>query len=91
MILKPFYEIVGTLTEVVAKEEYVTLIFTIEKKVEIPSAAILLTQLGGVKGKHIGLFNNSGEYKIRIIKKLKEEKEDDKERKRRNTKGRSLV
>ena len=79
MILKPFQEIVGTLTEIEVKDGCIMLVFAIEREIEIPTAAISHDRLDQIKGQRIGLLNNSEKYFIRKINE-KEMKEYEKEK-----------
>jgi len=79
LILKPFQEIVGTLTEIEVKDGCIMLVFAIEREIEIPTAAISHDRLDQIKGQRIGLFNNSEKYFIRKINE-KEMKEYEKEK-----------
>lgn len=38
-----------------------------EREIEVPSTAIPPDLLERIRGKRIGLFNNSGDYKIREL------------------------
>ena len=68
MRLKPLWEIAGTLTAVNGDGEGIKLVFGIEKQIQIPLGAIPLERLKGFQDKHIGIFNNGGNYLIREIK-----------------------
>ena len=68
MKLKNLNEIIGTLHAVNSKGWSRILVFNICQEIEIPFDAIPDEQLQGLIGRRIGLFNNSGDYRIREIK-----------------------
>lgn len=71
MRLDPLDEIIGVLTSYQESEISTTLVFTIQRQIILPKDAIPSDQLQQVLGKHIGLFNYDGVYKIREIQQKK--------------------
>jgi hypothetical protein len=67
MTLQNNHEVIGTLTKVKQKNDYVDLTFSIEKAIEIPKSAINIQNLNGFIGNRIGIFNCEGKIKIRKI------------------------
>ena len=67
MQFERYYEVTGSLSEV--KNRCAVFIFTILQEIEIKITAISSGLLKEAKGKSIGLFNNSGDYKIGVIEK----------------------
>lgn len=67
MLLKPYNEIVGTLKEIKNKEDRITLVFNIDKEIELPQSAISKEKLHAFIGGRIGILNCDGNYKIRKI------------------------
>jgi len=56
--LKPFQEIVGTLTKVEPSEAgQIKITFTMQREIELPASAIPLDKLVSVVGKRVGIFN----------------------------------
>jgi len=67
--LRPYTEIVGTLSEIQQKSNHVELIFTIQKNIEIPRGVISEAVLEASVGSRIGIFcSDVGDYVIRKIK-----------------------
>ena len=71
MRLDPLDEIIGVLTSYQESEISTTLVFTIQRQIILPKDAIPSDQLQQSLGKHIGLFNYDGIYKIREIQQKK--------------------
>ena len=67
MKLPAYAEIVGRLTAVDCKEDYIRLVFALDKEIEIPSGVISIEKLRALQGERIGVFNCDGEYKIRRL------------------------
>lgn len=63
--LKNNHEVIGTLTKVVVKEDFTTLVFAMELQIEIPFTALSQDLPYSVEGKHAGVYNKSDDYKIR--------------------------
>ncbi len=68
MNLKPYSEIVGTLSSIQTKHDCTQLIFTIQKEIEIPAEVFSAKNLQNLVGKRIGIFNDGGTYRLRQIK-----------------------
>ena len=68
MNLKPYSEIVGTLSTIQTKHDCTKLIFTIQKEIELPTEAFSAKNLQNLVGKRIGIFNGGGIYRLRKIK-----------------------
>ena len=69
MILKPFHEIVGTLTSVESSGECTILVFSVQREFEIPKDAISMEKFEEFIGLRVGIFNNNENYIIRKIKR----------------------
>lgn len=64
-------EVVGTVTDVSLEQGCVRVVFSIESVLEFPVDKICFEKLKGYVGKRIGIFNNDGNYKVRVIKKTR--------------------
>lgn len=69
MQLKPYQEVVGTLTNVVNTDEGTTAIFSMIQEVNLPLDMRDLKDLEKFVGKRIGIINSDGKYLIRLIKR----------------------
>jgi hypothetical protein len=68
LILKPYSEIVGTLTDIRSGDDNkIVLVFSLEKTIEVPQDAIEHDVLYEMKGDRIGVININGKYKIRKV------------------------
>ncbi len=71
MILKPFHEIIGTLSTVRYENNRIYLSFQMLEEAAIADDDTLHQQLKSLVGKRIGVFNSNGKIKIREIKEEK--------------------
>ena len=70
LILKPYNEIVGTLTDIRSGDNNkIILVFSLKKFIEVPQDAIEQDILYGMKGERIGVINIEGKFKIRKVKR----------------------
>lgn len=67
MQLKPYHEIVGIIEDIVYKDGFANVIFSIQTKVEFPESAIQKGEFNKFIGKRVGILNLNGIYKIRRI------------------------
>jgi hypothetical protein len=68
MNLGRYEEIIGTLKNVRCDGDQCVVVFAVEQEVWLSADAISIDILRGMQGKHIGLLNCDGSYKIRRIK-----------------------
>lgn len=66
--LKPFNEIIGTLTDVQFSKNEIKLYFSIIKEIELPVTALGEEKLKNLIGKKAGIIQLHNEYKIRKIR-----------------------
>ena len=71
MKLEPQHEIIGILQAINDEEHCIKLTFSFTKEISIPPTEIPQEKLYGFLGEKIGIFNNDGNYKFRIIKDKK--------------------
>lgn len=75
MKLEDHHEIVGLLTEIESKDGITKLQFSIHKIYEIPTDGIDTKKLQSLIGERVGIFNCSGNYRTRRVKKFTKSKE----------------
>ena len=74
MQLHSYQEVIGILHAVEQENKYYKLKLTCTKEIEIPPTEILQEKLYCFLDKKIGIFNNNGDYKFRIIQDRKSKK-----------------
>jgi len=75
VVLAPYSEIVGNLSKIENKGDTLALIFSIDKKIEIPQSAFSVSELKKYINDRVGVINVDGEiYRIRRISNYKKNK-----------------
>jgi hypothetical protein len=71
-----FNGIAGTVAAIEVSSEVIKIFFTVGKVIELPLNTFSAEVLDSIIGKRIGICNNNGNYKIRIIKKKFKDKKE---------------
>lgn len=69
MIIQNTHEIVGILTDIISEDGQMKVLISAQKEIMIPDGALSLGELKELLGKHVGIINVDGEYRIRVVRR----------------------
>jgi len=69
VILQNTHEIVGTLTDIISEDGQMKVLISAQKEITIPDGALSFGELKDLVGRHIGIINVDGAYRVRIVRR----------------------